>query len=132
MSEENVEVVRQMIALNNARDFDGVLDFMAVDIECFPADDQPESESFRGREAFAAYYKEWLETFDEYVIEPSEYLDRGEYVILVGRVVGRGRLSQAQVSDEDAWLYRFRRGKVVEYRECGTKARALEAAGLSE
>jgi ketosteroid isomerase-like protein len=132
MSEENVEIVRQIVTLNNDRDIEGVLELMDPDVECFPAEDQPESKGFQGREAFAAYAKEWLETFVEYAIEPIEFLDLDDSVILVGRVVGRGRKSQAVVSDEEAWLYRFREGKIVQYRECGTKAQALEAAGMRE
>jgi hypothetical protein len=75
---------------------------------------------------------DWLEVFDQYFIDEVEYLDLGEYVILVGRVVARGRGSGVETTDTDAWVYRLRDGKTVEYRECGTKAEALEAVGLSE
>jgi hypothetical protein len=39
-------------------------------------------------------------------------------------------LATAGISAEDAWLYRFRNDEIVEYRECGSEERALEAAGL--
>jgi ketosteroid isomerase-like protein len=64
------------------------------------------------------------------VIEPGEYLDLGECVVVVGRVNARGRGSGVETADTHAWLIRFRDGKAIEYRECGTKERALEAAGL--
>jgi ketosteroid isomerase-like protein len=130
MSQENVETVRRMVA--NHRDVEGITALMPSDIECFPAAEQAEAEGFRGRDAFAEYANEWLVVFDEYVMEVSEYLDPGEYVIAVGRVTGHGRESGATVSDGEAWLYRFRNGLAVEYREWGTKAKALEAAGLEE
>jgi ketosteroid isomerase-like protein len=101
---------------------------LSPEVECFPAVDQPESESFRGRGAFAEYAKGWLAAFEAYVVEPDEYLDIGDCVVIVGRVVGRGRGSGAEVSAQDAWLYRFESGQITEYRECGTKAKALEAA----
>ena len=105
----------------------------SADVECFPAVDQPESQSFRGREELADCANGWLAAFDPYVLEASEYLDLGDcVVVVVGRVVGSGRESGVTVADDDAWLYRFRGGEVIEYRECGTKAHALEAAGLSE
>jgi len=48
MSKENVEIAKRWMALNNERDVAGVLRLMSPDIECFPADDQPEAKSFRG------------------------------------------------------------------------------------
>jgi ketosteroid isomerase-like protein len=132
MSQENVEIVRRIIRRANARDVEGVVALASPDVECFPASDQPESERFRGHEAFANYMNEWLQVFDQYAIEISEYVARGDCVVAVGRVAARGRESGAEVSDDEAWLYRVRDGKVVEYRECGTKVKALEAAGLRE
>jgi hypothetical protein len=36
------------------------------------------------------YGKGWLEAFDQYLIEPGEFLDLGECVVVVGRVIARG------------------------------------------
>ena len=129
MSRENVEIVRRMYWLASRGDLEGLGALVAGDIECFPASDEPDSEPFRGREAFIEYARGWLEAFDQYVVEPNEYLDLGEYVVVVGRVSARGRASGVEAADEDAWVYRFRGGQLTEYRECGTKARALEAVG---
>jgi ketosteroid isomerase-like protein len=62
----------------------------------------------------------------------DEFIDLDDYVVVVGRVRGQGRTSGVEVGDDEAWLWRFRDGHAVEYRKCGTKQRALEAAGLSE
>jgi ketosteroid isomerase-like protein len=132
MSQENVEIARRWMELNNSRDVEAVLDLMAPDIECFPAEDQPDSPSFRGPEAFAKYVGAWLEVFDEYEIEPREFIDAGDYVVVVGHIRGRAQGTGIEVSDDEAWLLRFRDGKAIEYRECRTKQKALEAAGLSE
>ena len=80
----------------------------------------------------AEYAGGWLDAFDPYVLEASEYLDLGECVVVLGRVVGSPRETGVTVADDEAWLYRFSGGEVIEYRECGTKANALEAAGLTE
>jgi ketosteroid isomerase-like protein len=132
MSQENVEIVRRMVELWNLGDVEGVGAVMSPDIECFPATEELTPKSFRGRDAFVAYGREWLDDFDEYVLVASDYLDVDDFVIIVGRVIARGRVSGAEVSAEDAWLYRLRDGEVIEYRECGTKDRALEAVGLRE
>jgi ketosteroid isomerase-like protein len=130
MSGENVEVARRWMDLVNRGDVEGLARLVAPDIACFPASDQPESAPFRGRDAFIDYANGWLEAFDQYVIEPSEYVELDECVVVVGRVTARGRGSGAETADTHAWLICFRGGKATEYRECGTKEVALEAAGL--
>jgi ketosteroid isomerase-like protein len=129
MSQENVEIMHRWVALANAVDIRGIVDLMAPDVECFPADDEPEAASFRGREAFARRAQEANAAFDEHVIEVDEYIDLGEYVAVVARIRALGRISRAPVSTSEVWLCRFKNGKVVEYRECSTKERALKAAG---
>ena len=132
MSQDNVEVARRWMALNNERNVAGVVRLMSTDIECFPADDQPEARSFRGPDAFARYVGSWLDVFDHYEIEASEYIDHGDCVIVVGHIEARSQATGIEVADDAAWLLRFRDGKAIEYRECKTRADALEAAGLSE
>ena len=132
MSRENVEIVRHWIALSNAGDVPAILELLAPDIECFPAEGEPEAEAFRGREAYARRAYEAREAFDEHKIEVFEYVDLGEYVAVVARIHARGRMSQANVSADEVWLIRFGDGKVVEYRECTTKERALEFARVAE
>jgi ketosteroid isomerase-like protein len=132
MSEENVAIVRDWIALSNAGDVPAILNLLAPDIRCFPAEGEPEAEAFRGREAYARRAYEARHAFDRHEIDVSEYIDLGDYVAVVARIHARGRMSQAPVSADEVWLIRFRDGKVVEYRECTTKERALEFAGVAE
>jgi ketosteroid isomerase-like protein len=132
MSQENVQVVRRMWEMFSAGDAEGVASLVSLDVDCFPARGELTPKRFRGREAFLSYAKDWMAGFSEYALEAGEFHDVGDCVIVVGRVVGRGRGSGAEVSADDAWLYRLKDGLVIEYRECGTKERALDAAGLSE
>jgi ketosteroid isomerase-like protein len=132
MSEENVEIVRRMFELFKRGDVEGVAEFMSDDVLCITSPTQPDAQVFRGRAEFVAYGRSWLEVFDEYEVDTTEFLDRGDHVVVVGHVRARGRSSGAVIEDDDAWLYRLSNGQVVEYRECGTKAQALEAAGLAE
>src|SRR5512133_3037205 len=133
MSGENVEIVRRWIALSNAGDVETILnDIIDPDIECFPAEGEPEAERLKGREAYGKRAYDAREAFDKHAIEAQEYMDLGEYVAVIARIHARGRISQADVSGDEVWLMRFKEGRCVEYRECGTKERALEAAGLRE
>lgn len=132
MSQENVEIVRRMFEHFGRGDVVRVAEQMSDDVLCVTAPSQPDAHVFRGRAEFIAYGRSWLEVFDEYEIDTTEFLDRGDCVVVVGHVRARGRSSGALIEDNDAWLYRIRNRKVVEYRECGSRAQALEAAGPEE
>jgi ketosteroid isomerase-like protein len=131
MSEENVEIMREWIALNNARDAQGIVELLAPDFVSIPAENEPEAAVLQGPGAFGRRQADAFETFEKYEIEVSEYIDLGEYVVVVGHIEARGSASHAEVSADEVWLCRFRDGKVVEARECSTIERALEAAGRS-
>ncbi len=128
MSQENLAIARQMIACVNRADDEGLAALMADDVKCFPGADQPEP-PFQGREQFLHYARSWTEAFDQYAVESSQYLDVGEYVVITGRTVARGRGSGVELSSDDAWVVRFRDGEAIEYREYETREEALDAVG---
>jgi ketosteroid isomerase-like protein len=128
-SRTNVDVAREMIECVNRADDEGLAALMSLDVRCFPDRNGPEA-PFRGREAFLRYARGWTEAFEHYAVEACEYLDFGEYVIVVGRTEARGRGSGVETSSEgDTWLFRFANGEAVEYHECDSKQEALGAVG---
>jgi ketosteroid isomerase-like protein len=129
VSRENVELAQQWIAFADAGDLQSILTLLDPDIECFPAEGEPEATPFRGRDAFAREASSSREAWGERRIEALEYIDLGECVAVVARISARGKISDAPVSGVEVWLVRFKDGKCVEYRECGTRERALELAG---
>jgi len=128
MSQENLELARQAIACVNRGDDEGLAAVMAEDVKYFPYADSP----FQGREQFLQYARGWSEAFDRYALESSRYVDVGEYVVISGRTVARGRGSGVELSSDDAWVIRFRDGEAIECREYQTRQEALEAVGLRE
>jgi ketosteroid isomerase-like protein len=128
MSRENLELARQAVAFVNSADDEALAALMAEDVKCFPYSETP----FQGREQFLRYALGWTEAFDRYALECTQYVDVGEYVVLSGRTVARGRGSGVEVvSNDDAWVMRFRDGEMIEYRECDSRQEALEAVGLA-
>ena len=65
-------------------------------------------------------------------MRPTEYLDAGDKVVVTPVTPGRGKDSGAQVEMTVYWVIAIKDGKIASYHEYSTKARALEAAGLSE
>jgi ketosteroid isomerase-like protein len=128
MSQENLEIAQRGIACLNRGDDDGFAALMAEDVEYVVQNESP----LQGREQVLQYVRSWSEAFDRWQWESSQLVDVEDYVVVSGRVVGRGRGSGVEVSSNDAWVLRFRDGQVIECREYATRADALEAVGLSE
>ena len=58
--------------------------------------------------------------------------DVGESVLALGEMQTTGQTTQLVFNGELAQLAKFRDGKVVSFRDFGSHADALEAAGLSD
>jgi ketosteroid isomerase-like protein len=133
MSDANGDRVRHIYEAFNAHDLDAVEPLLHPDLVWYPEEGQPETGPIHGRESFLRYGREWLDTFEEFSVEPTEITEVGDCVAIAGRVHGIGRTSGVKVDSEAAWLWRFRDGIVVEHRECSTLQEALgharESAG---
>jgi ketosteroid isomerase-like protein len=136
MSQENVEIMREMFALVNERGVraatDAFGDLLDPDFELEEASDLPDRESHSGRDAFIANIAKLEESFEELRIEPVEFVDLGDKLVVVVAIAGRGRAGGAPVETTIAQLWTLRDGKAVSLRDYATKVEALEAAGLSE
>ena len=137
MSEENVEVVKAAYEAQKALASGGLDRFMEhftddVDyraVEGAPDDFGP----IHGKDAVRAWLQDWIDTFDEFWVEPVELIDAGEdTVVAVERFGGRAKLSGVETDQTEAIVYSIRGGKLARCREYATRHEALKAAGLSE
>ncbi|MGH2837085.1 MAG: nuclear transport factor 2 family protein [Thermoleophilaceae bacterium] len=132
MSEENVEIVRRAAAAFNRRDVDAWLAHFDPDVVWYAFPDEPEPGPFRGHDAIRAMAARWMEVLSDFRIETKEYVDAGEYVLMPARMLGRIADSDADVTIDEVYVNKCRDGKIVEVRECRTRAEAIEAVGLRE
>src|SRR4051794_11824207 len=141
MSRENLEMVRAMWERfagvdTTAIDWDAA--FREVEQQLSPAVElrwaatNPEADVYRGRDGVVAAFEEWMEPFSEYRVEPLDYIEAGNCVVVPNRQRGVGKTSGAPVEIEVANVYEFRDNQVVRIDEYNTLAAALEAVGLRE
>jgi ketosteroid isomerase-like protein len=144
MSQENVELVRRMFAFFKA--FEGRIetdevtgrlpdaalgDFFDPKLEWFPIPEGVLGDStYRGFDGFRHWVADFPAVWDEFHMEPQEFLDRGDQVVAVVRA--RGRLHELEIDEVWSGLFSFRDGRVVRVQNFGTREGALEAAGLRE
>ena len=131
MSHENVEIVRKAIDAFD-RGLDAALPFYDPDVTWVVAEDEPEATTLRGHEGLRALLEQWLQPFDELHIDPKEFIDAGEAVVMPYQFRARERSSGSEITAPETWVFWLRNGMIIEVREYRHKAEALEAARLSE
>jgi ketosteroid isomerase-like protein len=129
MSEENVEVVRRAFEASKRRDDDEVFPLYDPEVEIESGYD---GRVYRGLDGVRAFFRDWLEVWDEIDWEAEEWIDAGDHVIALLRVSGRGKLSGVPVERSEAHLWTLRDGKLLRLKVFDSKDGALEAAGLRE
>ena len=131
MSEENVETVRAILDQTAQGDFSRWLDDVTDDFVFVTSPDIPDAGTYRG-EAAKDWLTAWVESFVGHTIEASDFIDAGDKVFYA--ILQRGRPPGSQVAVEGRWwvVNTFREGAIARIEAFDERAKALEAAGLSE
>ena len=139
MSQENVEIVRQLLEMFAKREHEDVFGFYAPDIEWDASnvrrvgiDDL--AGVYRGHDGVRTYWRRWLQAWSDLEFEVQDVLDAGDDVVVLIRNQRQwGRRSGIAVEMPPYGLvFTVRDGKVVRWRNFTDQESALEAAGLSE
>ena len=134
MSQQNVEVVREIYEDMNRRNWANVLAAMHEDVVLVVHESVgPDAGTFHGREAASQWFGNWFLAFDkDYRFEVEEARSVGDRVFVVARHHGHGRSSGADVEQVNAQVLRLRHGKVAQMGLYGSRTEALKAVGLEE
>ncbi len=132
MSRENVEIVRRSLEAFARGDFEAAFAAHAPDSEWSTAADEPDSQTYRGRDGldrFVASLAElWEGRFDG-LMEFGEYVDHGDWIIVPWSSRMRGKSSgiEVEVRETYAVLVNDRRiVRVEEYRSTDEALRAVK------
>ncbi len=128
MSQENVETIRSIYEAFNRRDWDGVLRGMHPDIEWKTT----RTGTYRGHEEVLRFYEDMREPFEEVMVEPGEWFDQGDRIVVFLRIRARPRGSDAVAENRVGHLWTMRDGKAIRCETFPRREDALQAAGLSE
>ena len=88
--------------------------------------------TFHGLQGFAESWRDWLEPWESYYIEAEEFIDAGEEVVSLTRVVAQTTRDSVAVEHRPAAVWSVREGKIVRVRFYVERKEALEVAGLRE
>jgi ketosteroid isomerase-like protein len=132
MSQENADIIKRHYEALNRGDIAVMLDALAPDCQWWDRRDDPDATVHRGPAALLARMSEINAVWEELRIEPQEFIDTDEFVVVPIRAVGLGRGSGVGVEFDEVHVYRLRNDKIIELREYREKAEALKAVGLEE
>ena len=106
--------------------------FWSTEIELRWTSSGPEARVYRGRDGVIRAFREWSEAFSEYYVEPLDFIEAGDRVVVPNRQWGIGITSGIRVEDEFVWVDEIRDSQVARVDEYDSLEEALEAVGLSE
>jgi ketosteroid isomerase-like protein len=132
MSRENVQVVRRMYEAFERDDWGNVGDFVSPDVELHgTSGGLSEGNVARGIEAVRQTFDVWdAEAWEETKLNPQEFIDAGDQVVVLQHELRRGRGSGVEVESDTAVLFGLSDGRVVRMQGFMDQTEALEAAGL--
>jgi len=129
MSQENVQVVREAYA-DFAVTGEPRWERLHEDLEAHDHDVMDAGE-YRGHAGFRRWIEDWSSAWAEFSIEPEEFLDVGDRVVMVFRMKATGRTSGVAVQRQDAMVYEVRDGKIMRVDYYNSREQALKAVGLA-
>ena len=132
MSQENVEIVRQVYEAFNRGDWGAVYRDFHPDAEMTTPPRGLDAGIFRGREEGQAYWEDFLRPYEAVTTEPEEFLESGDQLLVFIKTRARPTGSSAEVEFGTGHLWTIRDGTVASLRIYPEREKALKAAGLSE
>jgi ketosteroid isomerase-like protein len=132
MSQENVEVVRELAAAWRRGDRAAWLAAWHEAAEFYPLRSQLEGHEYRGHEGLRRFMAQLDEDWDYARFEVDEIRDAGEQVVALAHFTARGRASGVELHYPIGITVTVRRGLVIHARFYSDSTEALKAVGLRE
>jgi ketosteroid isomerase-like protein len=130
VSAEAVEIVRRFWDSARASESEFLWEALHPEVELRDFDLPDATGVYRGHDGFSRWVSDWGEAWEDYRMEPAEYVDAGEKVLVVFSMWAKGKGSGVEIERQDGMVCTVRDGKVSRVDYYGGADRALEAAGL--
>jgi uncharacterized protein len=128
---ENVDLVRRHYDAFNRHDLDGTLAVLADDIELVEEPGmRPDPAHFSGIEGARAFFEEMWELAYEAAVEPHEWIESKDKVIVPLRLSGRFSHTGIEAGIDIVHAWTVRDGRLSRIHVYATKEDALAAEGL--
>jgi ketosteroid isomerase-like protein len=132
MSQENVEVIKRNLEAQARGDIAAMLEDMTDDVVIDASRRVLDPIILEGHDGFKKFIAFLREAWANQRLEPEEFIEAADDVVVPVRLVSTGRGSGLTVHARAAWVATLRGGKIARLTVYQSRAEALEAVGLSE
>jgi ketosteroid isomerase-like protein len=128
MFHEDVERLRGAYeAFNEGGGVEAILARLGAEFQVRDRESAPDRETRYGREGIKQLFDSYMEAFDALHLEPEEFIDAGDQIVVSLHQRVRGKGSGAEVEGRIAHVWTMRGGAALRLKIFSDKARALEA-----
>jgi ketosteroid isomerase-like protein len=127
MSQENVAAAKEAYKAFGQGDIAGAVAGMDENAEWVTSDELPLGGTLHGREEIAQAWASIPDYFDEFSVEPDEFIDAGDVVIVHGMQHARAKDTGVAFDCPYLQLLRMRDGKTIRGEFFADSAKALHA-----
>jgi ketosteroid isomerase-like protein len=124
---DDVEILREAYEALNHGDLSAAMAVVDEGAEWHEHSDLPEAGSYAGRSTIRSFLEHFLESWQEFHQEAEQFLAEDERVLILLRLVARGKGSGIPVETQYAHLWTMRDGRGVRVDAYYDRAEALEA-----
>ena len=128
MSRQDLEFVRDVFE-QFARGGDIDWELTAEDVVAYDHDIM-DGREYHGHDGIRRWLGDWGAAWSSFTMEPEEYIDAGDCVVVIVRMRATGARSGIEVDRQDGLVYRLAHGRVARLDYYNSRRQALEAAGL--
>jgi len=127
--EDDVEKLRNVYEAFNEHGVEAVFERLAPEFQIRDRESSPDRQTRYGIEGIKQLFDSYMEAFDALQLEPEEFIDAGDQVVVSLYQRARGKESGAVVIGRIAHVWLLREGSAVRLRIFADKKKALETLG---
>jgi ketosteroid isomerase-like protein len=132
MSQADIETLRVAYEAVSRGDWDAATRFAHPELELQTADRVVNPGTYRGPEEVRRFFEDMFEPFEEVIVEPEEFFERGDQIAVFVFTRLRPTGSSAVLENRIGHLWTMREGKASRLEVFPRREDALDAAGLRE
>jgi uncharacterized protein len=126
--QDDVERLRGVYQAFNEGGVEAILERLAPEFQVRDRESSPDrGETRHGREGIKELFDSYMEAFDALRLEPEEFIDAGDQIVVSLHQLIRGKGSGAKVVGRIAHVWTMREGAALRLRIFADKERAVEA-----
>ncbi len=129
MTEDDVRVLLDGYEAWNRREPDVLAGLLHPEMKWEPGFGDLNEGVHHGADGFKQFVDSWIESFDEFRIQPELLVQAGDKVVVVAHQVGRGRGSGIELEAHVVHVWTIRDGRAIAWWGPRTRDEALDALG---